>query len=192
MIRRLLLIDFENIATFDLASLEADVDVVVFVGAEQKVPLALHESAAKLGDRVIWVKMGGTGPNALDFHIACHLGRVLEISKKYACYVLSRDKGFDPLLKFLNRLGLACTRIENLTPLGIDLSPEDEASYRKAVDTLRKQPKPKRPKTRIALIKMIASSYPSRPNALQVTAILARMQRQKLFSLREDDTVSYG
>jgi hypothetical protein len=192
MIRRLLLIDFENISTFDLASLEADVDVVVFVGAEQKVSLALHDSAAKLGDRVIWVKMGGTGHNALDFHIACHLGRVLEISKKYACYVLSRDKGFDPLLKFLNRLGLPCTRIENLAPLGIDLSPEDEASYRKAVDWLRKQPKVKRPQTRIALIKTIASIYPSRPNALQVTAILARMQRQKLFSLREDDTVSYG
>jgi hypothetical protein len=192
MIRRLLLVDFENISTFDLSRLEPDVDIVVFVGADQKVPLTLYDAAAALGDRVIWLKMGGTGHNALDFHIACYLGRVLEISKKYACYVLSRDKGFDPLLKYLNGIGLPCTRIENLAPLGIDLSPEDELNYRRAVEALGKIPKKSRPHSRLSLIKLIAATQRPKPNALQINAILARMQRHKLFYLREDDTVSYG
>jgi hypothetical protein len=192
MIRRLLLIDYENIQTFELSRLAEDVDAVIFVGAGQKIPPALAATAAKLGDRVIWLKMGGVGPNALDFHIACYLGRTLEIDKGHVCYILSNDKGFDPLLKHLNKLGLSCFRIDNLSPLGIELSPAEELSYKKAVDWLRKQPKARRPHTRAALIKSIASMFRTKPTALQVSSILARLLKNKLLSLRDDDTVSYG
>lgn len=192
MIRRLLLIDYENIHHFDLARLDADVDVVVFVGVGQKIPPALKVAANKLGDRVMWLKMGGTGPNALDFHIACYLGRVLEMESGHTCYVLSHDHGFDPLLKHLNAMGLATFRIESLASLGIELSEKDEAVYQRIAVTLRRQPKASRPKSRAALIKTIAAQYRVKPSALHVNAIVARMIKSKLLVLRDDDSISYG
>jgi hypothetical protein len=191
MMRKLLLIDYENIQNFDLTCLENDVDVVVFVGATQKISPSLAAAAARMGDRLVWLKMSGTGPNALDFHIACYLGRTLEIDHDHICYILSHDKGFDPLLDHLGKFGLECFRIDNLAPLGIDLSPTEEASYRKVVDTLRKQRKPQRPHTRAALIRLVASTFQRRPDALQVNSIIFRLMAKKLLYIH-DDTVTYG
>jgi len=191
MMRKLLLIDFENIQNFDLSRLGDNVDVVVFLGLGQKIPPALNAAAGKLGNRLKWLKMGGAGPNALDFHIACHLGRVLETAKGYACYVLSNDKGFDPLLKYLNKQGLAACRIGDLSPLDCAWSAEDEAHYKKVAVTLRKRPKPERPRTRSALITFIAEISAKKIGAPQVNAVIARLINAKLISL-QGDKVSYG
>ena len=118
MTQKLLLVDFENVRQIDLSRLSDGTDVVIFVGAGQKaVPIELVASAQKLGARVQWQKVEGNGNNALDFHIACHLGRVLQKSPQVSCVVLSRDKGFDPLLRHLNNIGLKCKRINSLLEL---------------------------------------------------------------------------
>ena len=81
MTQDLLLVDFENVQQVDLSRLDEGFHVVVFIGASQKsVPIELVASAQRLGPRVEWQKVEGNGSNALDFHIACHLGRVLEKS----------------------------------------------------------------------------------------------------------------
>lgn len=61
--------------------------------------------------------MEGTGRNALDFHIAFQLGRTFETAPTTECFVLSRDKGYDPLLLHLNKNGVKCRRIEALEEL---------------------------------------------------------------------------
>lgn len=100
MTQELLLVDFENVQQVNLSHLGDSMDVVIFVGATQKaVPIELVTAAQKLGTRVKWQRVEGNGNNALDFHIACHLGRVLEKSPQLHCIVLSKDKGFDPLLR---------------------------------------------------------------------------------------------
>lgn len=118
MTKKLLLIDFENVQQVDLSRLDEGRHVIIFVGASQKaIPIELVTSAQKLGPRVEWQRVDGNGSNALDFHIACHLGRVLEKSAHVHCTVLSKDKGFDPLLRWLNKTGLKCTRINSLLEL---------------------------------------------------------------------------
>jgi len=103
----ILLVDFENVQQVDLSHVEATTRVVIFHGASQKsVPIELVTATQSLGKRVEWVKIEGNGNNALDFHIACYLGRILEKEPNSVCVVLSKDKGFDPLLKYLNRNGL--------------------------------------------------------------------------------------
>lgn len=59
----------------------------------------------------------GSGRNALDFHIAFHLGQIFETARDTVCAILSRDTGYDPLVKHLNRNGLSCQRIESLVEL---------------------------------------------------------------------------
>lgn len=107
MTNKLLLVDYENVQQLDFTLLGDGHQVAIFVGANQKnVPIDLVTAAQKLGGRVEWRRVEGSGSNALDFHIACELGRVLERSPNVHCTVLSKDKGFDPLLRHLNMNGL--------------------------------------------------------------------------------------
>jgi hypothetical protein len=118
MSHKLLLVDFENVHQVDLGRLGDNFHVVIFVGSSQKnVPIDLVASAQKLGDRVEWQRVEGNGSNALDFYIAYQLGRVIEKSPSLHCIVLSKDKGFDPLLRHLNKNGLKCKRINSLLEL---------------------------------------------------------------------------
>src|SRR5512136_944739 len=98
---RLLLVDFENVQQVELAKLDDSYRVIIFVGADQKsVPFDLVTKAQKMGSRVEWQKIVGNGSNALDFFIAFQLGQVFAKPPRPECVVLSRDKGFDPLIRF--------------------------------------------------------------------------------------------
>lgn len=102
MTHRYLLVDFENVPKVDLAALPADVTVPFFFGASQKsVSKDFLKTALKLGPRFLPIDIEGQGKNALDFHIAFYLGEFLARHADAECVILSRDKGFDPLVKHL-------------------------------------------------------------------------------------------
>ena len=118
MTQKLLVVDFENVQQVDLARLDDSFQRIIFVGAAQKsLPIELVTNAPKLGSRIEWQRVDANGSNALDFVIACQLGRVLERSPQLQCIVLSKDKGFDPLLRHLNKTGLQCKRLNSLLEL---------------------------------------------------------------------------
>lgn len=116
--QRLILVDCENIGKIDLSLLDASCRAIIFVGAKQNAPKASHTlSTAHRFSRVDFQKIEGVGKNALDFHIAFQLGHTYETAPGPHCVVLSKDKGFDPLLAYLNKNGLACQRIATLEEL---------------------------------------------------------------------------
>lgn len=116
-IEKLLLVDFENVPQFTLTKVAKDVSIVIYVGASQKaIPVELVEAAQPWGDRIRWQRIDASGPNALDFFIACKLGQVLESARHTHCLVLPKDKGFDPLIRHLNMQGLKCMRVERIGP----------------------------------------------------------------------------
>ena len=130
MSHKLLLVDFENVQQLDLSRLDNNFNVIIFVGSSQKsIPIELVASAQKLGNRVEWLRVEGSGSNALDFYIACQLGRVIEKSPSLHCVVLSKDKGFDPLLRYLNKSGLKCRRINSLLELEPKSATIEEPNY---------------------------------------------------------------
>lgn len=110
--KRILFVDFENVPKVDLSTLPDDVHVPFFFGASQKtVPKALFDVARRLGDRFISIDIEGQGKNALDFHIAFYLGELLKAAPRAECVILSRDKGFDPLVRHLVGRGFAVRRV---------------------------------------------------------------------------------
>ena len=120
MTKRLVLVDYENIQKIDLSILDESYRAIVFVGAKQNPPKAARKpTTAHRFTRVDFQKIDGTGKNALDFHIAFQLGRTIEVAPATECFVLSRDKGFDPLLSHLNKNGLRCQRINSLDELKV-------------------------------------------------------------------------
>ena len=110
-----LLVDYENIGKIDLGAIPAGVRVPFFFGASQKsVPTEFLKAALKLGDRFAPIDIEGQGKNALDFHIAFYLGEYLTRSPETACVILSKDKGFDPLIRHLVRRGFAVRRANSM------------------------------------------------------------------------------
>ncbi len=109
---RLLFVDFENVPKVDLSALPADVVVPFFFGASQRsVPTAFLKDALKLGSRFVPIDIEGQGKNALDFHIAFYLGEYLRAEPAAECVILSRDKGFDPLVRHLAGRGFKVRRV---------------------------------------------------------------------------------
>lgn len=115
---KLVLVDYENIQKIDLSLLDDSYRAIIFVGAKQNPPRASKNKAtAHRFSRVDFHKIEGSGKNALDFHIAFQLGRTIETAPQTECFVLSRDKGFDPLLLHLNKNGLKCSRVTSIGEL---------------------------------------------------------------------------
>jgi PIN domain len=115
MTESVLLVDYENIGKIDLASIPAGVRVPFFFGASQKsVPTEFLKAALRLGERFVPIDIEGQGKNALDFHIAFYLGEYLTRSPDTSCVILSKDKGFDPLIRHLVRRGFAVRRANSI------------------------------------------------------------------------------
>ncbi len=115
MAESVLLVDYENIGKIDLAAIPDGVRVPFFFGASQRtVPTEFLKAALRLGERFVPIDIEGQGKNALDFHIAFYLGEYLARSPETACVILSKDKGFDPLVRHLTRRGFAVRRANSM------------------------------------------------------------------------------
>jgi len=100
----IILIDFENVQPKDLASLQGkQFQIKVFCGANQsKIPFDLADQLQRLGPDAEYIRIQGTGRNALDFHIAYYIGEISARSPGATFYIISKDKGFEPLIKYLS------------------------------------------------------------------------------------------
>ena len=107
------LIDFENVQPDSLSALQHDhFKVIVFVGATQnKLSFDVVSAVQRMGTKAEYIKIAGTGANALDFHIAFYIG--LLAAKVDAAYfhVISKDSGFDPLIQHLRERKISADRL---------------------------------------------------------------------------------
>jgi uncharacterized LabA/DUF88 family protein len=116
--KKYLFVDFENTQKIDFSKMDSSIHVYVFVGANQKsmlIDIAIQNQ--KLGSRLEWKRIDGSGKNALDFHIAYYIGKTLEKDPAAECIILSKDTGFDPLLAALRKENKKAQRIEDISAL---------------------------------------------------------------------------
>ena len=114
------LIDFENVQPKNLDLLARhSFEVRVFVGQNQtRVPVSLAASMQKLGPSAEYVFITGSGRNALDFHIAFYLGELASAHPQHEFYVVSRDRGFDPLIRHLTETrGVHARRVADIAEI---------------------------------------------------------------------------
>ena len=115
------LIDFENVQPSNLEVLKRHpFKVIVFVGANQtKLPFDLAEAMQALGDSGQYVKIAGSGKNALDFHIAYYVGELSAIEPSAYFHIISRDTGFDTLIKHLKSRSIKIQRERDLAEIPV-------------------------------------------------------------------------
>ena len=138
---KVLLIDYENVQGMDLSRMkQLDCKVYVFTGSLQnKIPIELVTTAQALGNKLEWVRIEGTGPNALDFHIAYYLGVLIAKDHANEYMVLSRDKGFDPLLKHLAKEKVICKRITSISEIELKPAQPQKGHQRPVPPSLAKR-----------------------------------------------------
>ena len=147
---KIVLVDFENVQPKDLASINGGAyQVKVFLGAQQaKIPLTLARTLQGFGPQAEYIQINGSGSNAVDFHIAYYIGRVAATAPDTQFYVISKDTGFDPLLKHLEERGISCQRLSSIADVvSAKRTPGDKVSAVLENFAKRKSGKPRTLKT---------------------------------------------
>ncbi|MNF75384.1 hypothetical protein D3C84_574480 [compost metagenome] len=110
------LIDYENVQVQSLELLQQPhFKIRVFLGPNNtKLPTELAVAIQRFGDRADYIQLDTPGQNALDFHVAYYLGRLAAEDQDAFFHIISRDKGFDPLLKHLKGKSVFAVRSETI------------------------------------------------------------------------------
>jgi hypothetical protein len=148
------LIDFENVQPSNLDVLQNHpFKVLVFVGANQtKVPFDLATAMQALGEAAQYIKITGTGKNALDFHVAYYVGELAAKDPGAYFHIISRDTGFDPLIKHLKSKKIRIQRERDLAEilvLRLSVATSNDEKVSAIVNNLasRGQARPRKVKT---------------------------------------------
>ena len=117
MTTNFVLIDYENVQPTELASLRGGpFKVKLFLGANQsKIPVALAAALHGLDAEYVLLESGGS--NALDFHIAYYIGVLSAQERSARFHIISKDTGFDPLIKHLRLRGVATRRLLSVSAI---------------------------------------------------------------------------
>ena len=92
----------------------------MFVGANQtKVPFDLASVMQNFGDNAQYIKISGNGQNALDFHIAFYIGQLSLQDPEGFFHIISKDTGFDPLVKHLRTKKIRVHREKDLAEIPV-------------------------------------------------------------------------
>lgn len=188
------LIDFENVRPKNLEVLsQHPFKVLVFVGASQaKIPFDLAEAMQKLGDDARYVKISGNGNNALDFHIAFYIGQLSIQEPEAYFHIISKDTGFDPLIKHLKGRKIKVQRERDLAEIPV-LRMSTAKSSNEKIDAIvknlagRGQSRPRKVKT---LANTINSLFTQKLPDNELMAIVNTL-KQKKFIVVNDGNVSY-
>lgn len=188
------LIDFENVQPSNLEVLKKHpFRVFVFVGANQtKVPIDLAAAMQALGDSAQYVRIDGSGKNTLDFHIAYYIGELAANEPGAFFHIISRDTGFDPLIKHLKSRKIKVQRERDLGEIPVlrmsSVSSNDE-KVSAIVKNLagRGQSRPRKVKT---LSNTINSLFTENLTEQQLAALVKELEQRQYITV-SNGNVSY-
>lgn len=188
------LIDFENVQPRNLELLtKYPFKVFVFVGANQtKVSFDLADSMQLLGNNAQYIKISGNGQNALDFHVAYYIGELAAKDPDAYFHIISKDKGFDPLIKHLSDRNIRVQREKDLAEIPLLRVPNTSSSDEKIAAIVknlggRGQSRPRKVKT---LENTINSLFTKKLGKAELASIVKELQKRKLIIVNKGN-VSY-
>jgi hypothetical protein len=188
------LIDYENVQPKNLELLASDeFKVLVFVGQNQaKIPFDLADSMQLLGKNARYVQITGNGQNALDFHIAYYIGELAAGEPDAFFHIISKDKGFDPLINHLKERKIHVHREKDIGEIPL-LQLADTSSIDEKISAVvknlggRGQSRPRKVTT---LSNTINSLFNPKLSAKELSALVKEMEKRKLIVINKNN-VSY-
>lgn len=158
----IVLVDFENVQPKNVGQLSGrPFKIKIFLGSNQaKIPVEMVQAMQAFGPDAEYIQIDGNGSNALDFHIAYYIGRLAAENPGSIFRIVSKDTGFDPLIRHLGAQGISCLRSNTLSDVGVGKISNSSSSSEK-IDavienlTKRKTGKPTTLKTLRSSIKAL-------------------------------------
>lgn len=189
------LIDHENVQIEALPGLDDEhFKVLIFVGASQnKLAYELVAPVQKMGTRAEYVKISGNGSNALDFHIAFYVGQLAAQDPKAYYHIISKDKGFDPLIQHLRGKKISIARSDSIADIPL-LKASNAKTATEKLDVIvgnLKQRGSSKPRTIKTLSSTISSLFQKQLADEELTSILSELQ-DKGWILTTENKVSYA
>lgn len=189
-----ILVDFENVQPQDIGLLKGGpFRVKVFLGPNQsKIPVSLASALQSLGNNAEYISLETAGNNALDFHIAYYIG-VLSVAEPTAFFhVISKDMGFDSLLKYLKGKKFFAQRsvcIADIPYFKPALPTAPEAQVEAVIADLIRR-KASRPRTQKTLLNTLHALFKKELSEQQLAVLFAALCKHGI--VRVDGTkVSY-
>jgi len=183
-------VDFENVPEAELDRIASKpVKVMLILGERQKsLPVKLVKLIQKYPEQVRLVETELNGKNALDFVLACEIGVESEKDQGGYFHVLSRDKGFDALIRHLKSKGIHAARH---TAFGEILVLMNLAERLKLLPAHIKANQASRPKTRKTLEAYIQTVFGRALSPGEVEETIQGLVAEKVITLSEKGTVTY-
>ena len=188
------LVDFENVQPKNLELLkEHPFRVLVFIGANQtKFPRHFVVAMQALGEQADYVEIAGSGPNALDFHIAYYIGELAAQEPEAQFHVISKDRGFDPLIRHLRGRNVRVRREKDLAEIP-ELRIPETTSRDEQIDAIvrnllqRGHSRPRKVKT---LQNTINTLFTKKLEQGELDAIIEELRKRNLIAVKQNN-VSY-
>ncbi len=188
------LIDFENVQPKNLEILESHpFKVFVFVGENQtKVPYELAAAIQTLGANAKYIQISGNGQNALDFHIAYYVGDLAAKDPEANFHIITRDTGFDPLIRHLKGRNIRIQRERDLAEIPVlrmSNATSDDERIAAIVRNLagRGQSRPRKVRT---LANTINSLFAEQLEETELLSLVEELQERKYIVVNQSN-VSY-
>ncbi|KWT91748.1 MULTISPECIES: PIN domain-containing protein [unclassified Variovorax] len=189
------LIDYESVQPDALSVLHEDhFRLIVFVGATQaKVAFETAAALQRMGERATYVKISGSGPNALDFHIAFYIGQLALQEGSPYFHIISKDTGFDPLIQHLKTRKILAARwrdVKEIPLLKVSNAKSPAEKLAIIVEHLKARgaARPRKVKT---LMNTIGALFQKQVPEEELLSLIGELQAQGLVAITETN-VSYS
>lgn len=188
------LVDFENVQPKDIGLLKGGpFKVKVFLGPNQsKIPIALAAALQSLGQNAEYITLETAGNNALDFHIAYYIGALSAIESTAFFHIISKDSGFDPLLKYLKGKKIFVQRstcIADIPYFKPPLPATPEAQIEAVIADLVRR-KASKPRTQKTLLSTLHALFKKEISEQQLTALFAALCKRGIVKV-DGTKISY-
>lgn len=193
-VNKFVLVDFENVQPKNLELLKGHpFQVLVFIGANQtRFPRHFVVAMQALGEQASYIEIEGSGPNALDFHIAYYLGELAAKDLNAQFHVISKDRGFDPLIRHLNNKKVRVRREVDLAEIP-ELRIPESTSLDEQIDAIKKNLQGRghsRPRKVKTLQNTINTLFTKKLDQVELDSIIAELKKRKLIAVNQNN-VSY-
>lgn len=184
-------IDNENVHEKDLSRVAHKAAIVNLVlGAKQQMPSKeIHHQVRTLGDKVGLTHTPSTGKNALDFVLTFEVGMQVAKDPNGYFHIISKDKGFDVLIKHLKKKGILAARHNSLAEVPALLTTEER--FEKLLSDL-KRPESVRPKNRKTLGSTIQHAFNRELTEEVIQKTINFLIHERILRLSETGKVIYN
>ncbi|XHR29696.1 MAG: PIN domain-containing protein [Chthoniobacteraceae bacterium] len=189
-------VDFENVHEIDFSVIgNKSVSFTLLLGAKHtRLDVKLVETMMQHAASVHLLRLSSSGKNALDFTLAFYLGQGASTDPTGYFHIVSRDKGFDPMIEHLRSRHINVRRHDDFSTLTFAFpaktTSQPDELFTRVLEHLRNN-KTNRPKRKNTLVRHLVGFAGNHGNEQCVLGVIDTLQKAGHISIGEKELVTY-